>query len=178
MGKIINSTTDQKLRKLIAKNQLLVQKLNSQPATPDEIREQVSAITGQEIDPSTEIRLPFYTDYGHNIHIGKGVFINNGATFTDLGGIEIHDRALIGPNASLISVNHPLEPAKRHLVELKKVVIDENAWVGSNATVLPGVTVGQNAVVAAGAIVTHDVPANTVVAGCPARIIKHIRKDD
>lgn len=91
MGKIINSAADPKLRNLIAKNQLLVQKLNSQPALPDQIRQQVATITGQAIDPTTEIRLPFYTDYGRNIRLGKGVFINNGATFTDMGGIDIHD---------------------------------------------------------------------------------------
>lgn len=178
MTKIVNTAADAELRSLIEKNQLLVQKLNAHPATPAQIRQQVATITGQSIDESTEIRLPFYTDYGRNIHIGKGVFINNGATFTDMGGIEIQDGALIGPNANLISVNHPLEAAKRHLVELKKVIIGQNAWVGANALVLPGVTVGKNAVVAAGAVVTHDVPDNTVVAGVPARIIKHIGKDD
>ena len=94
--------------------------------------------------------------------------------FTDLGGITLADNVLVGPNATIISVNHPLDPQKRHEVEMKPVLIDENAWLGANSTILPGVTVGKNAVVAAGAVVTKDVPANTVVAGVPAKIIKEI----
>lgn len=94
--------------------------------------------------------------------------------FTDLGGIELADNVLVGPNATIISVNHPLDPQKRHTVEMKPVYIDKNAWLGANSTILPGVTVGQNAVVAAGAVVTKDVPANTVVAGVPAKVIKRI----
>lgn len=89
--------------------------------------------------------------------------------------IYLSDKVLIGPKANIISVNHPLDPANRRNVELKPVYIHENAWIGANATVLPGVSVGKNAVVAAGAVVTKNVPANTVVAGVPARVIKVIK---
>lgn len=165
-----------KLFPIIEKNQRLVQSLNSGVHSNDEIRQLVSQITEQPIDSSVEIRVPFYTDYGRNIHIGKNVFINNGATFTDLGGIYLDDDVLIGPNASLISVNHPLDPQQRHGNILSPVHVHRNAWIGANATVLPGITIGENAVVAAGAVVTHDVPANTVVAGTPARVLKTIKE--
>lgn len=157
-------------------HQPLIQALNSGHHSPAAIRQIISQITGQQIDPSVEIRLPFYSDFGRHLKIGKDVFINGGAFFTDLGGIELADKVLIGPKATIVSVNHPLTPANRRGVELNPVKINRNAWVGANATVLPGVTIGENAVVAAGAVVTKDVPANTVVAGVPARVIKKIKE--
>ncbi|EEU30727.1 putative maltose O-acetyltransferase [Limosilactobacillus coleohominis 101-4-CHN] len=162
------------ITKTALKTQDILQKLNSSAATQEEIREVIGKITGHKIDDSVEIRLPIRSDYGANLKIGKGVFINSGVMFTDLGGIELADNVLVGPNATIISVNHPLDPQKRHTVEMKPVYIDKNAWLGANSTILPGVTVGQNAVVAAGAVVTKDVPANTVVAGVPAKVIKRI----
>lgn len=156
------------------KNQDLLQQLNSRSASQREIRHVLNDVTGQKIDASVEIRLPIRSDYGANLKIGKQVFINSGAMFTDLGGIELEDKVLVGPNVTIISVNHPLDPAKRRGVELKSVRIKENAWLGANATILPGVTVEENAVVAAGAVVSKDVPANTVVAGVPAKVIKKI----
>lgn len=163
------------LNEINAHNQRLVQGLNTGPHSAAEIRETVAQLTQRSVDPSVEIRLPFYTDYGRNIHLGKRIFINNGATFTDLGGIYLADDVLIGPNATLVSVNHPLDPDQRRGIELKPVYVRQNAWIGANATILPGVTVGENAVVAAGAVVTRNVPANTVVAGIPARVIKTIK---
>lgn len=169
--------TSPKIAQVVATNQPLVQALNTGVHTNQEVRQVVAKITGQAIDPSVEIRLPFYTDFGRHLQIGKNVFINSGVTFTDLGGIQLADRVLIGPNATLVSVNHPLDPADRRNLELKPIKVDTNAWIGANATILPGVTIGENAVVAAGAIVTKDVPANTVVAGVPAKVIKKIKED-
>ncbi|MBC6910595.1 acyltransferase [Lactobacillus reuteri] len=91
--------------------------------------------------------------------------------FTDLGRIELEDKVLVGPNCISFFFYLFLDPEKRHGIELKAVLIKENAWLGANATILPGVTVGENAVVAAGAVVSKDVPANTVVAGVPAKVI-------
>lgn len=156
------------------RNQDLLQELNSRPASQSEIRHVMGDITGHPIDESVEIRLPIRSDYGANLKIGKRVFINSGTMFTDLGGIELEDDVLVGPNATIISVNHPLNPANRHGLELTPVLIKKNAWLGANSTILPGVTVGENAVVAAGAVVSKNVPANTVVAGVPAKIIKTI----
>ena len=164
----------EKQQQLITKNKLLIQKLNTEVHSDDEIREILSEITGKIIDSSNEIRLPFFTDNGFNTHLGKHIFINTGVTFTDLGDIYIDDNVLIGPGASLLSVNHPLDPAQRHQLELQAIHVKKNAWIGAGSRILPGVTVGENAVVGAGAVVTKDVPANTVVAGVPAKVIRKI----
>ncbi|WP_295730574.1 DapH/DapD/GlmU-related protein [uncultured Limosilactobacillus sp.] len=156
------------------KTQNQLQKLNSSAASQTTIRNVFTKITGHLVDDSVEIRLPIYSDYGANLKIGKGVFINSGVMFTDLGRIELADNVLIGPKATIISVNHPLDPHKRRQVETAPVLIDKNAWIGATAVILPGVTIGENAVVAAGAVVTKDVPANTVVSGVPAKVIKKI----
>ncbi|MYN53907.1 sugar O-acetyltransferase [Lactobacillus crispatus] len=146
-----------------------MQNLNTQRHCSCEVRQLVSEIIGQKIAASTEIRLPFYSDYGHNIKLGERVFINANVMMVDLGGITIENDVLIGPGAYLISINHKLDPQHRKELELKSVVIKQNAWIGAKATILPGVTVGKNAVV------TKDVPANTVVAGNPAKIIKKLQ---
>lgn len=140
----------------------------------DQIRELLSEITGQSIDGSTRVFIPFYTNFGRQIRLGKNVFINHGCTFLDLGGITIEDEVMIGPKASLISENHPVNPGQRKILELKPVLIKRNAWIGAGAIILPGVTVGENSVVAAGAVVTENVPDNTVVAGVPARVVKSL----
>ncbi|EJN55630.1 DapH/DapD/GlmU-related protein [Loigolactobacillus coryniformis] len=158
-----------------ARNQQLVQALNTGAHSQSEINALVSQITNERIDPTTEIRLPFWTDFGRNLHIGKQVFINSGSMFTDLGGIYIGDHVLIGPNVTIASVNHRIEPAERRNLELQPVYIHDNAWLGANVTVTPGVTIGVNAIVAAGAVVTRNVAANRVVAGVPARMIKIIK---
>jgi acetyltransferase-like isoleucine patch superfamily enzyme len=142
--------------------------------TVEEIRERLSEIIGQQIDESTTIFTPFHTNFGRHIQIGKNVFINHACTLLDLGGITIEDDVLIGPKVSIITENHPVNPNDRKMLDLKSVIIMRNAWIGANSTILPGVTIGENSVVAAGSVVTKDVPANTVVAGIPARVIKKI----
>lgn len=160
------------MQEMIDKNQQLLQELNNSINSQDQVREKLSLITNQHIDDSVEIRLPFYSDFGRNIHLGKDIFINSGAMFTDLGGIYISDNVLIGPKVTIASVNHPAIPEKRREVEPEPVYIHQNAWLGANAVITPGVSVGENAIVAAGAVVTNNVPKNTVVAGVPARVIK------
>ena len=140
----------------------------------DQIRAQLSEITGSEIDMSTTIFIPFYTNFGKHITIGKNVFINHACSFLDMGGITIEDDVLIGPKVNLITENHPVDPLSRKQLDLKSVVIKRNVWIGAGATILPGVTVGENSIVAAGAVVNKDVPANTIVGGVPAKIIKTI----
>lgn len=166
------------LRQLISKiqkeNQPLVQELNTSVQTIESTRKIIEKLTLEKIDESVIINTPFQTDFGRHIRFGKEIYINKDVLMVDLGGIEIGDRVLIGPRAKLISVNHPLNPQDRHKLELKSVVIGRNVWIGADATILPGVTVGDNAVVAAGALVSKDVPANTLVAGLPAKVIKQI----
>jgi acetyltransferase-like isoleucine patch superfamily enzyme len=89
-----------------------------------------------------------------------------------LGGINIEDNVLIGPKVNLITENHPTDPTQRKSLILQPIHIKNNAWIGAGATILPGVTIGENSIVAAGAVVNKDVPANTIVGGVPAKIIK------
>jgi acetyltransferase-like isoleucine patch superfamily enzyme len=140
----------------------------------DQVRERLSEIIGSSIDKSTRIFPPFYTNFGRRITLGQNVFINHACSFLDMGGIIIEDDVLIGPKVNLITENHPLDPADRQKLLLKPILIKRNAWIGAAATILPGVTIGENAVVAAGAVVSKDVPANTVVGGIPARHIKNL----
>jgi acetyltransferase-like isoleucine patch superfamily enzyme len=140
----------------------------------EEIRERLGDITGKTIDNSTTVFIPFYTNFGRHTSIGKNVFINHACSFLDLGGITIEDDVLIGPRVNLVSENHPLDPSQRKSLDLKRILIKRNAWIGAGATILPGVTVGENAVVAAGAVVNKDVPDNTIVGGVPAKILRTI----
>ena len=153
--------------------QLLVQMNNS--SDPAEIRELLSEITGSEIDKSVTIFTPLYMNYGKHTKIGKNVFINFDCVFLDLGGITIEDNVLIAPKVSLLSEGHPVAPNERQSIVPGHIHIKRNAWIGAGATILSGVTVGENAVVAAGAVVSKDVPANRVVGGIPAKIIKSIK---
>lgn len=139
-----------------------------------EIRQYLGDIIGKPVDETTTVFTPFYTNIGRNISLGKHVFINHACSFLDLGGIVIEDEVMIGPKVNITSEGHPTEASVRKTMVPKMVVIKRNAWIGVGATILPGVTIGANAVVAAGAVVNRDVPPNTVVAGIPAKIIKHL----
>ncbi len=141
-----------------------------------EAREILSQIFGQEVDESTTVFPPFTINFGRFTKIGKRVFINHGCSFLDLGGITIEDEVLIGPQVKLVTENHPLDPKTRKGLITKPILIKKNAWIGAGAIILPGVTVGENAVVAAGAVVSKDVPDNTVVGGVPAKELKKISK--
>jgi acetyltransferase-like isoleucine patch superfamily enzyme len=140
----------------------------------DQIRDCLSDIIGSPIDASTVVFAPFHTNFGRFIRLGKNVFINHACSFLDMGGITIEDDVLIGPKVNLITENHPLDPDDRRALLAKPIVIRRKAWIGAAVTILPGVTIGENAVVAAGAVVTADVLANTVVGGVPAKFIKSI----
>ncbi|MBY0754089.1 sugar O-acetyltransferase [Clostridium sardiniense] len=162
------------INKILENTLKLTNELNSGYKTPEEIRNILSKITGSKIDSSIQVLTPFNTDFGANIRLGKGVFINKSCMFVDLGGIELEDNVLIGPDVKILSVNHPLDPKNRRGVILKSVKIRSNAWLGSGVTVCPGVTIGENSVIGAGSVVTKDVPSNTVYAGVPAKFIKSI----
>ena len=155
-----------------ATKKLLIQMNNS--SDPAEIRDLLSRITGSEIDESVAVFTPLYINYGKHTRIGKNVFINFDCTFLDLGGIILEDNVLIAPKVSLLSEGHPLDPENRHALVPKPIHIKKNAWIGAGATILQGVTIGENAVVAAGAVVSKDVPDNTIAGGIPAKIIRTI----
>ena len=140
----------------------------------NEVREKLSQIIGSTIDNTTGIFIPFHINFGKHTTIGKNVFINHACSFLDLGGITIEDDVLIGPRVNLVTENHPLDPTKRKSLVCKPILIKRNAWIGAAATILPGVTIGENAMVAAGSVVTKDVLNNTIVGGVPAKFIKNI----
>ena len=152
--------------------------LNTKYHTPEELREIMGRLIGKQVDRSFRMFPPFYTDFGKNITIGKDVFINSGCHFQDQGGIEIGDGALIGHNVVLATINHDLNPKENRKNHYAAIKIGAHVWIGSNATVLPGVTIGDYAVVAAGAVVTRDVPAMTVVGGVPAGVLRTIQEEE
>ena len=156
----------------------LTAEINGSYHTPEELRVLFARLTGQPVDESFSLFPPFYTDCGKNIHIGKHVFINMGCKFQDQGGIFIGDGVLIGHNVVLATLNHAMQPERRSDMLPAPIHIGKRVWIGSNATVLPGVTIGDGAVVAAGAVVTRDVPANTVVGGVHAKVIRHIHEEE
>jgi acetyltransferase-like isoleucine patch superfamily enzyme len=140
----------------------------------EQVNRVFSELINRPVDATFFLIPPFYTDFGHNIHIGKNVFVNHACTFMDRGGITLEDNVLIGPKVNLITTNHPTEPGQRRNTISHPIIIRQGAWLGANATVMPGVTIGENAIVGAGAVVTKDVAANTIVAGVPARVVKHV----
>lgn len=152
--------------------------LNGAYHEPEEIRILMSKLTGKPVDDSFGMFPPFYTDCGKNITIGKNVFINSGCRFQDQGGISLGDGTLIGHNVVLATLNHELAPEKRSTTIPAPIRIGKNVWIGANTTVLSGVAIGDNAVIAAGAVVTKDVPENAVVGGIPAKIIKMISQEE
>ena len=160
-----------KLRDVSFATRKLLLKLN-QATEPEEMRALLSRITDTEIDESTAIFPPFHVNFGKHTKIGKNVFINFDCVFLDFGGITIEDGVFIAPKVSLLSEGHPLSPEDRHSLTVGHIHIKRNAWIGANATITQGVTIGEAAVVAAGAVVTKDVPARTVVGGIPAKSIK------
>lgn len=135
----------------------------------------LSQIIGQFIAESTTVFTPFHTNFGKHTRIGENVFINHDCSFLDLGGITIEDDVLIGPQVKLVTENHPIDPRKRKDLDLKSIHVKKNAWIGAGATILPGVSIGENAIVAAGSVVTKDVPNNTIVGGVPAKVIRNIK---
>lgn len=149
-------------------------RLNGVYREPGEIRALMSELTGKPVDESFRMFPPFYTDCGKNITFGKNVFINSGCRFQDQGGITVGDGALIGHNVVLATLNHGFTPEERGTTYPAPIVIGKNVWIGANATILPGVTIGDNAIIAACAAVTRDVSVNMVVGGVPARVIKTI----
>lgn len=142
-----------------------------------EVRDYLRQITGSNIDDTVRVFPPFNINCGLTTRFGRDCFVNFGCTFLALGGITIEDGAFIGPHCVLATEYHPEDPATRHSLLTKPIVVGRNAWLGADVKVLAGVTIGENAIVAAGSVVTKDVPANMVVAGSPARIIREIKEN-
>ena len=139
------------------------------------IQEVFERLIGKPVGDSFTLIPPFYADYGLNITIGRSVFIGYECMFTGHGAIDIADEVLIANKVNLVTAGHPVEPDRRRThITVAPIAIETNVWIGTGATILPGVRVGADAVVASGAVVTRDVPARTLVAGVPARVIRQL----
>lgn len=158
-------------------NEQLIMMLNSRYYPNEEVLKQLEKITGQTIDSSVIVSLPFYSDFGKHITFGKDIFINQNVTFVDLGGITLEDQVLIGPGSRLITVNHLISPKNRRGLNVKPIYVKKNAWIGANVTILPGVTIGENSVVGADSTVTKDVPDNVIIIGSPAKVVSNIEEE-
>lgn len=171
---IANSEAHLHMHEAAQRAKKITNKINNRYCPPKKLRALFSKLTNRQVDESFGLFPPFYTDYGLNITVGKNVFINAGCCFQDQGGIEVGDNTLIGHQVVIATINHDFLPENRGNMTLSSVKIGKNVWIGAHATVLPGVTIGDGAIIAAGAVVTKDVPENTVVGGVPAKIIKTI----
>ena len=162
------------LRKYARSAQEVTARINSGFHEEDELRSMMSELIGKDVPDDFCLFPPIYSDFGKNITIGKGVFINSGCCFQDQGGVTIGDGCFIGHQVVFATIDHGLDPEHRHDNYMAPIVLGRNVWVGSHSTILKGVTIGDNSVIAAGAVVTKDVPTNVVVGGVPAKIIKNI----
>ena len=171
---IANSETHLKMHELSQQALRITAEINGSYHTPEELRALMRELTNGGCGDDFGLFPPFYTDCGKNIRLGKGVFINAGCQFQDQGGITIGDDTLIGPKTVIATLNHDMRPDKRANMHPTHVQNGSRVWIGASCTILPGVTIGDGAVVAAGAVVTKDVASNTVVGGVPARFIKRI----
>jgi acetyltransferase-like isoleucine patch superfamily enzyme len=147
-------------------------RINNGYRTPDEARSLLAELTGTPIDDSVVVFPPFYSEFGKNLTLGRDVFINLGCRFQDTGGITIGDGTLIGHGSTLTTLNHHIDPNRRADMIPAPIRIGRKVWLGAAVTVVPGVTIGDGAIVGAGAVVTKDVPANAIVAGVPATLIR------
>lgn len=152
--------------------------LNNVYHTQDEIRDLLAQLTGRPVPATVRVFPPLYADFGKNLHLGNEVFINACCHFQDHGGVTLGEGCQIGHGVVFATLNHNLAPQERKTTCPAPIILGRNVWVGANATILQGVTIGDNAVVAAGAVVTKDVAPNTVVGGVPARVIRIIDDND
>lgn len=166
------------MSKIASEAHKICAKLNTGYHEQQEVNELLSELTGEKIDNSVNILPPFSADFGKNLHLGKEVFINTGVHIQDTGGVWIGEGTLIGHNVVLATLNHDIHPKFRKNLVPGPIVIGKNVWIGSNSTILQNVSIGDNAVIAAGAVVNSDVPDNTIVGGVPAKIIKNIVNDN
>ncbi|KEY62770.1 sugar O-acetyltransferase [Lactococcus cremoris] len=158
----------------------IVQKINNTPIEQTEtivaLERQVFGKTGNNL----YVTPPFQVDYGRHVEIGNNFYANMDCIFLDVNKIIIGDNVMVGPRVSFYTAGHPID-AEIRIEELEfglPITIEDNVWIGGSATILPGVTVGRNSIVAAGAVVTKDVPSNSIVGGNPARLIRVINQDD
>lgn len=154
-------------------------KLNAMPMTDESAREPLIRELFAEAGDDVSIGTGFECDYGLNIRVGKNFLTNYNVTILDIMPVTIGDYVMIGPNTLISTVNHPINPSgrRKHLGIGKPVTIGNDVWIGGNVCIMPGVNIGNNVIVAAGAVITKDVPDNCIVGGIPAKKIRDIEND-
>lgn len=168
--------TDASILELQRERQTLMERYNATPiADPLARREQLLELFGV-IGDDVEVRSPVYLDYGSNIRLGTGVFLNYGCQLADVARITIGDHCQIGPNVAFLTPLHPLEAQRRkdRWETAAPITLGDNVWVGGGAIICPGVTIGDDTVVGAGAIVTNDLPSGVLAVGNPARVVRDL----
>ncbi|MCW3806792.1 sugar O-acetyltransferase [Plebeiibacterium marinum] len=154
----------------------VIHRINNEFHKLEDLPPLFAELIGKSFEEGTAIMPPFYIDMGKNIKIGKQVFINHNCTCMTAGSITIDDRVMIGPQVTLLTANHDFDD--HNTLICKPIRIKENVWIGACATILPGITIGENSVVAGGSVVTKDVEPNVIVGGNPARVIKRLNKTE
>jgi acetyltransferase-like isoleucine patch superfamily enzyme len=154
----------------------LTSRLNGLPFEDEEGKAALFAeILGNPLPPKVTIYPPFYTDHGLHLDLAERVFINQGCTFLDFAGIRLAEGVMVGPKVTFITMGHPVDPEeRRHYLSGAPIDVAENVWIGAGATILPGVSIGRDAVIAAGTVVADDVPAATLVAGPKGRVLRSL----
>jgi len=170
---------DPEIRKMKIRAVSGCEKLNSISILDPEAKEAAIRELFADVGEAPTVLPGFYCDYGLNIHVGDNFLSNYNVIILDRGPVNIGNNVLLGPGTVITAVGHPLSPKGRreYLAYTKPVTIGDDVWMGANVTVLPGVTIGNNVIVAAGAVVDKDVPDNCIVGGVPAKIIKTIEND-
>ena len=161
-------------------NKLRLQEYNTLPADDFKKKdESIRAILGKA-GKDVWIEAPFFCDYGYNIEVGDNFYANFNCTILDVGKVIIGDNVLLAPNVAIYTAGHPIHPDSRNSGYEYGIgiTIGSNVWIGGNTVVNPGVTIGNNAVIGAGSVVTKDIPANSIAAGVPCRVIREITEDD
>ena len=157
----------------------LCQKLNSTDVKERAAREEIVRELFGSVGKNPVVRPSFQCDFGKNIRAGDNFLVDNNVTIQDSGEVRIGNNVLISPNTVITTVQHPLSPKKRrqHLATAFPVTIGNDVWIGANVTIFPGVTVGNNVVITVGAVVTKDVPDNSLIGGSPAKVLKTLVDD-
>jgi len=171
---------DPELEAGMARAQALCERYNATPHAEAELRDRLLRELLGEVGERVFVRSPFHCDYGSHISIGAGTFVNYGCVFLDVVPIRIGAACQIAPKVQLLTADHPIDPEPRRTgwESGRPIVLEDNVWLGGGAIVCPGVTIGENTVVGAGAVVTRDLPPGVVAAGLPARVLREIGERD
>jgi len=168
----IHSPEFQSMSERVMRESELTSLLNVLPFDDEEGKATLfEQLLGHPLPPRVTIYPPFYTDHGLNLELGERVFVNQGCTFLDYAGIRLAERVMVAPKVTFITVGHPVDTEDRRVwLTGGPIDVGENVWIGAGATILPGVSIGADSVIAAGAIVAEDVPARSLVTGTKASV--------